>query len=88
MASRIHRFPMPEGGAERGIFYAVHHRCSQGNALRAHIPDCDQVEFAIGFAGMDVPAFTPFDVQSVDPCEACGMYLKLWAEWVAPLIIP
>jgi hypothetical protein len=90
MPSRVMRLPMPEGGAERDVWFDVHHNCPQGKALRVDLgEDVDLIEFPVGHAGMGIPGNTPFVVTAVNDCRACGKLLSKWFEWAAPrLFVP
>ncbi len=78
---------MPEGGAEREVWFDAHHNCSQGIALRPDLgEDVDLLEFPVGHSGMEVPGNTAFVVASLGECRACGAQVQKWFEWAAPQI--
>lgn len=80
---------MPEGGAEQRTYIVINHNCTVGRALK-NSTDCDKdvdlLLFPVGHFGMGIPAGQPFEVQSSEPCGACGKYLRSMYEWVAPKI--
>lgn len=85
----VRRVPMPEGGAEQRVYYFVNHNCTVARALK-NSTDCDDnidlVLFPVGHFGMGIPAGRPFEVETTEPCGACGKVLRAIYEWVAPRI--
>jgi hypothetical protein len=88
---RVQRVPMPEGGAEREAYWTQFHNCEPGRALkradRKAFQFTDELMFTVGSHGEGMPANTPFPVESVEPCGACGEYVRQWFEWAAPRIV-
>lgn len=86
MAARLFTLPMPEGGAEREVYWMVHHNCAQAKALKPALgdSDLDLVQFPVGLVGEGMPSGTPFEVSTTNPCDACGAYLRAWFQWSAP----
>lgn len=88
MAARLIDVPRPEGGAEHGVVWTVHHKCSPARALYADMgPDIDLVQFAVGLHGWEMPLFTPFVVEASNACDACGAQLSAWFQWTGARII-
>mgnify|MGYP000931576151 FL=1 len=78
---------MPEGGAEREYLLYVPHNCIQAQAARKlgdKDPELDSLYFAVGISGLEIPSGIPFEVISVNPCQACGTYVSKMFCWKAP----
>lgn len=77
---------MPEGGAERGEYLLTHHECPESIEIfekegSAESATRDLVLFPYGVVGTGMPRGVPFEVQTTEPCGACGRVLRCWFEW-------
>lgn len=84
-AIRIRR---PEGGEEHGVVFTRRHACKNAAEFRAAFEDpyVDELQFAVGLHGWEVPVDIPFDVTATEPCAVCGALVKAWFEWYAPKV--
>lgn len=85
---RVYDLPMPEGGAEREVYWMRHHNCAMARALKAELgdDDLDLVQFSVGLQGEGMPSGQVFIVESTNPCDACGKYLRARFRWQAPKV--
>lgn len=81
MSMRVRRLPMPEGGAEKNVYMFINHGCPQSKGLDEN---ADLVLFPVGYYGMEIPSGVAFEVETTEPCPACGKLLRSMFEWVAP----
>lgn len=78
--------------SERRVFWAVEHNCSaayvkkQVEGQEAAL-GCDALVFPVGVYGSGMPTGVPFEVQSTEPCGACGTILKIWFQWTPKMVI-
>lgn len=82
--ARLIAIRMPEGGAEHGVIWQTHHRCSQANALvrnEGFGEDVDLIVFAVGIVGYGMPLDEPFIVTAQNACQACGRTLSAGFVW-------
>lgn len=47
----------------------------------------DYIVFPIGHFGQGLPGNVPFEVESTEPCPACGRIIHTWAQWVTPFVV-
>lgn len=91
--ARLRRFRRPSNQEEEiRVLYATEHRCPQAAEKyqregREAAAGCDAVLFPIGAFGSGHPNGSVFEVQSTEPCGACGTLLKIWAVWDGATII-
>lgn len=91
MGARLQRLPRPEGGAEREMpAFVTHHGCA-AQKLRKDVgidfdPNADELMFYPGIVGWEMPSNTPFEVVSMNHCDACGNYVAMWFEWAGTSI--